>query len=142
MAEKMQRLGGEARDGMKAKADKARWDGGNANVTRDFVGKTTGVVTAVPGPDGKPQVSIDYQVNVWDRYNWDPGKATPIGPTTVTDADMARMHTTGQAREFDMRGSSSVQQHDLTSGGAWPDPKEPGREDGTRTDIGRNGDAR
>ncbi|CAM5315593.1 hypothetical protein [Streptomyces narbonensis] len=67
---------------------------------------TTGVVTAMPGPDGKPQVSIDYQVNVWDRYNWDPGKATPIGPTTVTDADMARMHTTGQAREFDMRGSS------------------------------------
>ncbi|MFJ4964353.1 hypothetical protein ACIP6P_18190 [Streptomyces sp. NPDC088729] len=102
---------------------------------------TTGVVTAVPGPDGKPQVTIDYQVNVWDRYNWDPGKATPIGPTTVTDADMARMHTTGQAREFDMRGSSSVQHHEMSSGGAWPDPKEPGR-DGTRTDIGRNGDAR
>ncbi|CAM5315653.1 hypothetical protein [Streptomyces narbonensis] len=40
MAEKMQRLGGEARDGMKAKADKARWDGVNANATRDFVGKT------------------------------------------------------------------------------------------------------
>ncbi|WP_327375912.1 hypothetical protein OG393_19315 [Streptomyces sp. NBC_01216] len=102
---------------------------------------TTGVVTAVPGPDGKPQVTIDYQVNVWDRYNWDPGKATPIGPTTVTDSDMARMHTTGLAREFDMRGSSSVQQHEMSSGDAWPDPKEPGR-DGTRTDIGRNGDAR
>ncbi|WP_234378579.1 MULTISPECIES: hypothetical protein [unclassified Streptomyces] len=102
---------------------------------------TTGVVTATPGPDGKPQVSIDYQVNVWDRYNWDGTKATPIGPTTVTDADMARLHTTGQAREFDVRGSSSVQQHDLGSGGSWPDPKEPGR-DGTRTDIGRNGDAR
>ncbi|MFF5976462.1 hypothetical protein ACFY7C_33660 [Streptomyces sp. NPDC012769] len=102
---------------------------------------TTGVVTVVPGTDGKPQVSIDYQVNVWDRYNWDPGKVTPIGPTTVTDADMARMHTTGLAREFDMRGSSSVQQHDMSSGGAWPGPKEPGR-DGTRTDIGRNGDAR
>ncbi|MFJ6370547.1 hypothetical protein ACIQK5_20525 [Streptomyces virginiae] len=102
---------------------------------------TTGVVTAMPGADGKPQVSIDYQVNVWDRYNWDPGKATPIGPTTVTDADMARMHNTGQAREFDMRGSSSVQRHDMGAGNAWPDPKEPGR-DGTRTDIGRNSDAR
>ncbi|MET9963007.1 hypothetical protein ABZ128_28735 [Streptomyces sp. NPDC006326] len=101
----------------------------------------TGVVTAVPGPDGKPQVSIDYQVNVWDRYNWDPGKATPIGPTTVTDADMARLHRTGLAQEFDMRGSSSVQHHDLSSGGSWPEPKDPGR-DGTRTDIGRNGDAR
>ncbi|MFE2283303.1 hypothetical protein ACFXDJ_03910 [Streptomyces sp. NPDC059443] len=102
---------------------------------------TTGVVTAVPGPDGKPQVGIDYQVNVWDRYNWDPGKATPIGPTTVTDADMARLHTTGLAREFDMRGSSSVQQHDLGPVGNWPAPQDPGR-DGTRADIGRNGDAR
>ncbi|MFJ3931424.1 MULTISPECIES: hypothetical protein [unclassified Streptomyces] len=40
-----------------------------------------------------------------------------------------------------MRGSSSVQQHHMASDGAWPDPKEPGR-DGTRTDIGRNADAR
>ncbi|MFB8394064.1 hypothetical protein [Streptomyces yangpuensis] len=102
---------------------------------------TTGVVTAVPGPDGKPQVSIDYQVNVWDRYNWDQDKATPIGPTTVTDADMARMHTTGLAREFDMRGSSSVQRHDLSAGGSWPPPEDTGR-DGTRTDIGRNEAAR
>ncbi len=102
---------------------------------------TTGVVTAVPGPDGKPQVSIDYQVNVWDRYNWDPGKTTPIGPTSVTDADMARLHTTGLAREFDMRGSSSVQQYDLNSSGPGPTPKDPGR-DGTREDLGRNGDAR
>ncbi|MFG3351033.1 hypothetical protein [Streptomyces sp. NPDC048001] len=40
MAEKMQRLGGDARDGMKAKADKARWGGVDASVTRKFVGKT------------------------------------------------------------------------------------------------------
>lgn len=102
---------------------------------------TTGVVTVVPGDDGKPRVSLDYQVNVWDRYNWDPGKNTPIGPTDVTDADMARLHTTGLAREFDMRGSGSVQHHDLSSNGSLPDPVDPGR-DGTRTDIGRNGDAR
>ncbi|MGE7386639.1 hypothetical protein ACQKM2_14290 [Streptomyces sp. NPDC004126] len=102
---------------------------------------TTGVVTAVPGPDGKPQVAIDYQVNVWDRYNWDAGKFTPIGPTSVTDDDMARFHTVGLAREFDMRGSSSVQQYDLDSGGPGPAPADPGR-DGTRTDLGRNGDAR
>ncbi|MFJ2438753.1 hypothetical protein ACIOWM_36675 [Streptomyces anulatus] len=119
-------------------------DGGDRNwylAVGSAMTNTTGVVTAVPGADGKPEVSIDYQVNVWDRYNWDPGKATPIGPTTVTDADMARLHTTGLAREFDMRGSSSVQQHDLGSGDAWLGPADPGR-DGTRTDIGRNGDAR
>ncbi|MGA5001157.1 hypothetical protein ACPCB7_24360 [Streptomyces arboris] len=57
---------------------------------------TTGTVTVVPGDDGKPRVSLDYQVNVWDRYNWDPGKNTPIGPTEVTDADMARLHSTAQ----------------------------------------------
>ncbi|MFF4431835.1 hypothetical protein ACFYZ4_21990 [Streptomyces sp. NPDC001513] len=119
-------------------------DGGNRNwylAIGSAMTNTTGVVTAVPGPDGQPQVGIDYQVNVWDRYNWDPGKFTPIGPTSVTDADMARFHTTGQAREFDMRGSSSVQQHDLNSGGTWPDPVETGR-DGTRKDIGRNTAAR
>ncbi|WP_405423245.1 hypothetical protein [Streptomyces erythrochromogenes] len=54
---------------------------------------------------------------------------------------MARFHTTGQAREFDMRGSSSVQRHDLSSDSAWPDPVETGRE-GTRKDIGRNTAAR
>ncbi|MFH7598331.1 hypothetical protein WDV06_25025 [Streptomyces racemochromogenes] len=102
---------------------------------------STGVVTAVPGADGRPQVSIDYQVNVWDRYNWDSGKSTPIGPTSVTDADMARFHTVGLAREFDMRGSSSLQRHDLDSGGPVPAPVNPGR-DGARTDLGRNGDAR
>jgi hypothetical protein len=103
---------------------------------------TTGVITVVPGADGKPKISLDYQVNVWDRYNWDPGKATPIGPTTVTDADMARLHRTGLAREYDMRGSGTVQQYNLGVGtGQLPDPADPGR-DGTRMDIGRNGDAR
>ncbi|MFJ3223240.1 hypothetical protein ACIPJS_07705 [Streptomyces sp. NPDC086783] len=102
---------------------------------------TTGTVTVVPGENGEPKVSLDYQVNVWDRYNWDPGKETPIGPTTVTDADMARLHTTGLAREFDMRGSGSVRHHNLDSNGSLPIPADPGR-DGTRTDPGRNGDAR
>ncbi|MFE6899711.1 hypothetical protein ACFVFJ_22890 [Streptomyces sp. NPDC057717] len=87
-------------------------------------------------------MSLDYQVNVWDRYNRDPGKSTPIGPTEVTDADMARLHTTGLAREFDRRGSGSVQHCDLGSAPAkLPDPADPGR-DGTRTDLGRNGDTR
>ncbi|RYJ20087.1 hypothetical protein CU044_7418 [Streptomyces sp. L-9-10] len=100
---------------------------------------TTGAVTVVPGADGRPQVALDYQVNVWDRYNWDPGKSTPIGPTTITDADMARLHTTGLAREFDMRGSGSTQHVELGSGPApLPDPPDPGR-DGERTDPGREG---
>lgn len=39
MADDLQRLDGEARDGLKAKADTARWEGVNAAVSRDFVGK-------------------------------------------------------------------------------------------------------
>ncbi|GHI03003.1 hypothetical protein AQI88_02590 [Streptomyces cellostaticus] len=104
---------------------------------------TTGVVTVVPGADGKPKIGLDYRVNVWDRYNWDPGKSTQIGPTTMTDADMARLHRTGLAKEFDMRGSGTVQHYDLGNDdpGPLPAPADPGR-DGTRTDLGRDGDAR
>ncbi|MEU7472803.1 hypothetical protein AB0A94_30500 [Streptomyces sp. NPDC044984] len=43
------------------------------------------------GADGESGRGL-LLVASWDRYNWDPGKATPIGPTTVTDADMARLH--------------------------------------------------
>ncbi|MEU8654165.1 hypothetical protein [Streptomyces sp. NPDC048737] len=35
---------------------------------------TTGTVTVVPGENGEPRIGLDYQVNVWDRCNWDPGR--------------------------------------------------------------------
>ncbi|WP_255954687.1 hypothetical protein [Streptomyces odontomachi] len=77
---------------------------------------TTGTVTVTPGQDGKPHVSLDYQVNVWDRYNWDPGKHAPVGGMNISDADLARLHKTGLAREYSMRGSGSVQHVELTGG--------------------------
>ncbi|MEU9057593.1 hypothetical protein AB0D13_01545 [Streptomyces sp. NPDC048430] len=40
MAGDLERLATEARDGMKAKVDKADWEGLNAGVTRPFIGKT------------------------------------------------------------------------------------------------------
>ncbi|MFE7485648.1 hypothetical protein [Streptomyces sp. NPDC057552] len=40
MAAKLDKLAAEAADGMKARADKARWDGVNAGVTKAFIGKT------------------------------------------------------------------------------------------------------
>ncbi|MFI6156547.1 hypothetical protein ACIBCA_28135 [Kitasatospora sp. NPDC051170] len=79
---------------------------------------TSGVVTAVPGPDGRPQVSLQYQVNVWDRYNWDPGKSTPIAGTSVTDADMAGLHRTGLAKEYDITGRTGPVTVPLEEGGA------------------------
>ncbi|WP_166027607.1 hypothetical protein [Streptomyces chilikensis] len=98
----------------------------------------SGMVIVTPGADGgPPKVSLDYQVNVWDRYNWDQGKATTFpGGVTIEDKDMGRLHRVGIAREFDMRGSNASYTHDLNgqvSGGA---PTDPGRE-GTRGDVSR-----
>lgn len=102
----------------------------------------SGMVTVTPGSDGgAPRVSLDYQVNVWDRYNWDAGKATEFtGGVTISDSDMGRLHQVGSAREFDMRGSSSAHSYDLNSP-AIPSI-EPGKGDqsgreGTRTDVSR-----
>lgn len=100
----------------------------------------TGVVTVVPDADGEPKVGLDYQVNAWDRYNWDENKGVEIGPLSIPDGEPARLHTTGLAQEFDMQGSSSVKQYDLGSGTSnsdpLPPPDDPGR-DGTRQDPGR-----
>ncbi|MFF6802897.1 hypothetical protein [Streptomyces sp. NPDC012616] len=100
----------------------------------------TGVVIVVPGADGEPKVGLDYQVNAWDRYNWDQGKGVTIGPLSIPDGQPARLHTTGLAQEFDMQGSSSVKHYDLGSttpnGDPLPAPDDPGRE-GSRQDPGR-----
>ncbi|MFI1764448.1 hypothetical protein ACH41H_20695 [Streptomyces sp. NPDC020800] len=98
----------------------------------------SGVVTVTPTTDGKPRVTLDYQVNLWDRYNWDAGKSTkfPMG-LVVEDKDMGRLHKVGFAREFDMRGSSSTYAHDLSNGSAATiDPPDPGRT-GSRGDVSR-----
>ncbi|MFJ9184052.1 hypothetical protein ACIRQO_13400 [Streptomyces anulatus] len=98
----------------------------------------SGMVTVSPGDGGKPQVSLDYQVNVWDRYNWDSGKATTFpGGVTIPDDDMGRLHKVGFAQEFDMRGSSSTYTQDLNRGSApGVTPADPGRE-GSREDVSR-----
>ncbi|MFJ8434503.1 hypothetical protein ACIQ9P_24705 [Kitasatospora sp. NPDC094019] len=67
----------------------------------------SGVVTVRPGPDGNPSMSMKYQVNVWDRYNWDAGKTTNIAGVTVSDSDMQGLHRTGLAQEYDLSGRSA-----------------------------------
>ncbi|WP_052850006.1 hypothetical protein [Streptomyces avicenniae] len=105
----------------------------------------SGVVTVEPGADGRPQARLEYQVNIWDRYNWDSGKSIEIGPTTMNDSDVGRLHTTGLAKEFDVTGRSSPVSVPLSlvpDSSLVPGPvPDPGR-DGTRADPGRNGDAR
>ncbi|MFF3291550.1 hypothetical protein [Streptomyces sp. NPDC003023] len=99
----------------------------------------SGMVTVTPDADGgAPKVSLDYQVNVWDRYNWDEGKAATFpGGIVIEDADMGRLHKVGMGQEFDMRGGSSAYTHDLDNpASTGVTPGAPGRE-GSRTDVSR-----
>ncbi|MFF0506940.1 hypothetical protein ACFYUH_25495 [Streptomyces fimicarius] len=64
-----------------------------------------------PDADGEPKVSLDYQANAWDRYNWDENKGVTIdllgdSSMDIPDGQMARFHTTGIAREFDMAAAA------------------------------------
>lgn len=70
----------------------------------------TGQITVLPpAAEGHPWTySYDGDVNVRDRYNWDLGKSTKIGGSTVTDAEMARFQRIGWAREFTMTGSTGI----------------------------------
>ncbi|MEU1791647.1 hypothetical protein ABZ553_38395 [Streptomyces sparsogenes] len=74
----------------------------------------SGVVSVEPGPHGKPKVSLDYQVNVWDRFNWDDNTSFDIAGVTVTGEQMQRLHQTGLAQEYNMHGSSSTRNRELS----------------------------
>lgn len=67
----------------------------------------TATVTVTPGADGAANVRIDSQTHVFDRYNWDGGKAVTIGPVTVTDERMGRLHEVGLAQEYEVRGTAT-----------------------------------
>lgn len=71
----------------------------------------TGTVTAYPPDEDHSawRYEVDTQVNFRDRYNWDGGKATRIGPFTVSDESLAALHRGGLAREYNLVGSSSPQ---------------------------------
>ncbi|MFF7498960.1 hypothetical protein ACFZBM_05890 [Streptomyces lavendulae] len=97
----------------------------------------TGVVTVVPGAGGQPKVGLDYQVNVWDRYNWDEGKGVHIWSFGIPDGEPGRQHKVGLAQEFNMAGSGSVKHYELGNGAALPAPDDPGRA-GERSDPGRH----
>ncbi|MFN8468719.1 MAG: WXG100 family type VII secretion target [Caldilineaceae bacterium] len=75
-------------------------------------------VTVTPGADDKPHVSIDYQMHVFDRYNWDKGKGVDIGPFRVGDAQLGRLHEAGIAQEYELRGSTTPSNYSYTYSGA------------------------
>lgn len=72
---------------------------------------TAGTVTVYPpsSPGGEWTYDYDYQTHMADRYNWDGQKSTRIGPLTITDKQLQELHKAGLAKEYDLRGESSVQ---------------------------------
>jgi hypothetical protein len=102
-----------------------------------FSYSVTGEVTATGG--SKPKVSLDYRVHVFDRYNWDKGKSTRVGPLTIKDEELQKLHRKGLAREYIVRGDSAVQHVDgFVPSKTLPDPGTGGGRDGNRSDPSRN----
>lgn len=66
----------------------------------------TATVTVTPGANGEARVSIESDLHVFDRYNWDEGKGVSIGPVRIGDEQLGRMHEAGIAQEFEVRGSA------------------------------------
>lgn len=76
-----------------------------------------GTVTVQPpaAPGGDWTYELDSTVHLRDHDNWDGGKATQIGPLTVTDEELAAMHRAGLAQEFTATGTSSSRQQEGTA---------------------------
>jgi len=84
---------------------------------------------------------MEYRTHVFDRYNWDSGKQTQIGPFTVTDDQMAEMHRAGVAQEYNISGSTDTRHYDGTVPPAGKEPTlptPPDNRDGQRDDPGRS----
>lgn len=51
--------------------------------------------------------TLRYLVHIFDRYNWDSGKAVDIGPFHFEDKELGNSHLKGLAREYVVRGTAS-----------------------------------
>lgn len=71
-----------------------------------FSYSVTGVVAKSASAAGGG--SLNYQVHIFDRYNWDEGKSVDIGPFHFEDKDLGNLHLKGLAREYIVRGSGGV----------------------------------
>ncbi|KAI9800736.1 MAG: hypothetical protein M1833_003152 [Piccolia ochrophora] len=103
-----------------------------------FSYSVTGVVT-VSIAGGKATASLKYKTHVFDRYNWDKGKKVDIGPFEFKDDELQKLHRTGLAQEYVIRGHSETQTVDgYTPTGSLPEPGTAGSRDGGRSDPGRD----
>jgi len=106
----------------------------------EFWYKETGVIEVIPSRDGgEPQITMRYQVHVYDTYNWDQGKAVQIDGHLVKDSELGRLHHVGLAHEYEMRGHTDTMTRSVGDGsGPSPSITPPtGERDGTRADPAR-----
>lgn len=77
---------------------------------------TQGQVTVYPPstPDGEWTYKTETSLSYRDRYNWDGGKSTNVGPINVSDEELGRLNKVGIAHNYDLVGESSTR-HDSGS---------------------------
>lgn len=107
-------------------AEGANWFRGLGTFSRHTTATATVLPPAQPG--GRPRLRIEYKLHVADRYNWDKGKVTQLfGEEPTPDEELGRLHETGLAQEFDVRGSSEVVTTEIeVPSEPPPTPPEPG----------------
>lgn len=67
---------------------------------------------AVNVPANKTEeITMDFEYHVFDRYNWDNGKAVDIQGIVITDRFMGEFHRQGLAREYDEIGAFARKFH-------------------------------
>lgn len=68
----------------------------------DFSYSISGIVTKT----GKNQGKLEYVVDVYDIYNWNKGTWLKIGGKKIGVDKLGRLHATGLARDYKVRGRS------------------------------------
>ncbi|MET0496533.1 MAG: hypothetical protein ABW000_25705 [Actinoplanes sp.] len=92
------------------------WHYAIGNVQHQVTGTVT--VHAPEQPGGQPRVEVDYNVHLYDRYNWDqiPGKQAVIAGIPLRDTDFAELHKAGLAHEYDIIGDPGETHHETREG--------------------------
>lgn len=88
-------------------------------------------VIVTPNPDGSPHVEVEHQLHIFDRYNWDKGKGVDIMGVRVGDAQLGHLHEVGQAKEFEVWGTSGSNHYAYDHTGTSTGPVTPWGEGGS-----------
>ena len=90
----------QAEGGYDGKGENADWYFATGGYS--YWGKGRAQITNV---HGQKHYDVEFVYKFYDRYNWDFGKETTIGPITISDDFMGEFHREGLAKEYDCFGS-------------------------------------